>query len=75
MRIAFVVGELVTVHPNYESGIWLRNEINLSISAETGHVPANSLMTILEVSGESVKVVGQSGKLGWTWKNRLRKIQ
>lgn len=76
MRITFTVGELVAVHPNYESGLWLRNKINLStISAETGHIPGNSLMTILEVIGENVKVVGLGGRIGWTWKNRLRKIQ
>lgn len=75
MRIAFAVGELVSVHPDYHSGIWLRDEISLMKPAETGHVPTDGLMTILEIISDNIKVVSQNGRIGWTWKNRLRKIQ
>lgn len=75
MRNVYSVGEMVSVHPNYQTGIWLRDEINLMKTVTSGHIPANGLMTILEIIEDSVKVVSQDGKTGWTWKNRLRKIQ
>jgi len=73
MRIIFNAGELAIVHPNYHSGIWLRNNICLPVSDVTGHIPSASVVTILEIVDNNVKVISKNGLVGWTWKNRLIK--
>jgi hypothetical protein len=73
-RGVYRVGQMVGVDPGYHSGIWLRSEADLSRCVDSVHVSAESRMLILEVSGNSVMVIGEGGVVGWTWMNRLKRL-
>lgn len=76
MRNYFRRGELAMIHPNFHSGVWLRKDIKLPESSEVvGHIPSNSLITILEIVESNALIISNTGVLGWTWENRLKKIQ
>lgn len=70
----FHPGELVGVHSGYDTGIWLRKlEEEMDVINEGRTLP-NETLVVIESKGDNIKVVNRQGIMGWTWSNRLQKL-
>lgn len=69
------MGDLVCLEEGYASGIWLRERPDVMKSGPSSRVPHGTVMVIIELSGDSVRVMCAEGRSGWTFVNRLVKLE
>lgn len=73
-RLTFQIGELVGIEPGYDTGIWLRSLKEEMDVIEDSRTPSHETVIVLEIKGDAVKVANRRGIIGWTWTNRLQKL-
>jgi len=77
-----IPGDLVTVNPSFNAGIWLRPEPGSFVSREESHVKEGFLIVIKIAHGHEslyhdpyVHVLSSVGIFGWTFLSRLKKVK
>lgn len=59
----------------YSSGVWLREDPDVMKTNLTARVPYGTIMIVIDLDEDSIKVVSSDGKSGWTFDNRLVKLE
>lgn len=73
-RCTFQIGELAGIEPGYDSGVWLRKLEEEMDVIKDSRISPDETVIVLEVKGDAVRVANRRGVIGWTWMNRLQKL-